>query len=322
MINNDEKEYLENQFLENNDNIQTCIANKLENNKEIIKFFFLCLCFVIVFKPIQLKLKNPSNPICRPYSLGQPELINMYIVTHKDFTNNVIDDPYYKILCDERSQLKNEYKLQIIESNKDNILYPRKYGYCEGSKIYPIWKQYKSGILNTKYVGVCHYRRVFPFKNEMLDLDGIFKDYDVILFNRYDFGRKTIRDHFEEFHLIRTFDEVINIAQEMFPEYAQYAKNFVNKNWGNFCNIFIMKKEDFIKWGDFVYGILLEFDRRHNLNNDQDIRNFVTKEIKETHKNFDINYQSRLEGFLMERIANIFYDKHFTKRYELPTGEI
>ena len=37
-----------------------------------------------------------------------------------------------------------------------------------------------------------------------------------------------------------------------------------------------MKKNDFIKYGDFVFGVLLEFDKRHNLKNDDDkIKNII-----------------------------------------------
>ena len=44
----------------------------------------------------------------------------MYISTHKDFKNNVITNPAYKILCDSKSQLKNNYNLEIIETNINN----------------------------------------------------------------------------------------------------------------------------------------------------------------------------------------------------------
>lgn len=316
MMDNENKEYLENEFLENNNKIQICIKNKLEKNKEIFKFIFICLCFVIVFMPIEAIYKDPSNPMPIPYTLDQPDLVNMYIIAHKDFINN-INNSFYKILCDDKSQFKKKYQLEIIETNKNNSLYPKRYGYCEGSKIYPIWEQYKSGNLDSRYIGICHYRRVFSFKNNMLNLDEIFMDHDVILNSRLNF-LITNREVFNNHHLVHLLDEVVDIIEEKFPEYAPYAKLFLNKKWGNYCNIFIMKKKDFIKWGEFVYGVLFEFDKRHNLTNDQEIRNFITKEVKKSNRNLEINYQSRIQGFLMERIGNIFYDKHFSKRYELP----
>ena len=76
-----------------------------------------------------------------------------------------------------------------------------------------------------------------------------------------------------------------------------------------------MKKEDFIKWGEFVFGVLLEFDKRYNLTTGNDISNLIIKEGKKINKTLNIAYQSRLEGFLSERIGNIFYARHFKKAY-------
>jgi WNK lysine deficient protein kinase len=109
--------------------------------------------------------------------------LNLYIVTHKDF-NNRLNNPYYKLICDEKSQLKNLYKIEIIETNKNNDLHQKKRGYCEGSKIYYIWKNYKEKKISSKYVGFCHYNRVFDFKNNIPNLDKIFSKYDAIINKR------------------------------------------------------------------------------------------------------------------------------------------
>ena len=79
-----------------------------------------------------------------------------------------------------------------------------------------------------------------------------------------------------------------------------------------------MKEADFIKYGEFVFGILLEFDKRHNLINDDDIKSFISSEIDRLgKKNYDLDFQSRQEGFILERISNIFYNYHFKKMYEI-----
>ena len=115
--------------------------------------------------------------------------VNLYITTHKEFNNTAIYNPNYKILVDERSVLKKEYKLEIIPTDDpDNILYPKRVGYSECSKIYKIWKLYKSGNITSKYVGFFHYRRIFSFTNNIPDLDSIFKKFDAILIQRFGFG--------------------------------------------------------------------------------------------------------------------------------------
>ena len=82
-----------------------------------------------------------------------------------------------------------------------------------------------------------------------------------------------------------------------------------------------MKKDDFIEYGNFVFGVLFEFDRRNNLNSDEDIKKYIEKNFINKTK-FDnivnsINYQRRLEGFLLERLTNIFYNFKFKNKYEI-----
>ena len=293
-------------------NIQIHIKKKFGKNKKKYKLTLICLCFMIINIFSYIKYKQILIPFFK-----QPNLLNIYIVTHKDFVN-VLSSPVYKILCDEKSVLKKVYNLPIIETNKDNILFPKKRGYGECSKIYPIWKLYKEGILKSKYVGINHYKRIFPFKNNIPDLDKIFKNYDAILKKRFKLGI-TIREQFNYGHIAKFLNESVDIIKEKFPEYYQYAISLLEKRWGNFCNIFIMKKEDFIKWGDLVFGVLLELDKRYNLTTDNDISKLIIKESKRLNKKVNIPYQSRLEGFLSERISNIFYQRHFKKVYEIPT---
>ena len=302
-------------------NIQASIKKK----KNIFKFILICLflIFIMIIMAIlailsiniysQKNNKEKLFPFIRPQ-----EFLNIYISTHKDFVNN-LTSPIYKILCDEKSELKQEYNLTIIETNKNNILYPKRVGYSEGSKIYYIWKLYKEGNLNSKYVGFIHYRRIFPFKNNIPDLDEIFKNYDAIIKSRFVY-EVTVREHFNEHHIGHFLNESLEIIREKFPEYYQYALNFLEKKYANFCNIFIMKKEDFIKWGEFVFGVLIEFDRRYNLTTDKDIRKLIIKEA--SNKPLDINFQRRLQAYLSERISNFFYERHFKKIYEITTLDL
>ena len=131
---------------------------------------------------------------------------------------------------------------------------------------------------------------------------------------------KSIYQHFKEHHIIHFLDESIDIIKEKFPDYYPYAHIALSKTWANFCNIFIMKKDDFIEWGEFVYGVIFELDRRYNLTSDDDIKNLITEEMKKYKVKYTIEYQSRLEGFIIERLSIIFYDKQFTKKHEMNYG--
>ena len=355
-IDDNENEQTESQLLNNNCDIENYIEDIYSKHKNIYKIILLCLCLIIIIIPHQKKIFNQlPNPLplptLKPESQQNPEqksdnipekeseqksdpkiiqndtIVNLYIIAHKDFKNNIMVNPNYKILCDDGSQLKDNYPLEIISTNtSDNILFPKRIGYGEGSKMYYIWNLYKSGNITSKYVGFVHYKRIFNFKNDIPDLDTIFEKYDGIVMEHYYFKENNYEQYTRN-HLGIFFDEAINILKEKFPEYVPYLDEYFKRNTQNYCNIFIMKKNDFIKWGEFVYGILLELDRRFNLTSDEDTRELVEKEIDkikgnlkpyDSKKKLDINLQSRMQGFVMERMTNIFYDRFFKNRLEIP----
>lgn len=284
--------------------------SKTEKGKKFINLYgkiLLVLLMIIVF-------------IIDPYIFTQKDYLDLYIVTHKDFPNRM-HNKYYKILCDNKEQLKNKYFLKIIDTHENNELYPKRIGYCEGSKIYYIWKNYKLKNITVKYVGFNHYRRIFYFRNHIPDLDEIFSKNDVILYERVT-RNQTIKELYSLYHFSNFLEEILEIIKNKFPEYYQTAIDFFNGKSINYCNIFIMKREDFIKYGEFVFGILLEFDRLHNLKSDNDIKRLILKEIELSGKKYDINYQCRQQGFLLERISNVFYSYHFKNKLELSTRSL
>ena len=162
---------------------------------------------------------------------GNSTFVNLYIITHKEFKNDAIFNPSYKILVDDISVLKNEYKIEIIPTNDtDNIIYPKRNGYGECSKIYPIWKLYKTGNITSKYVGFFHYRRIFEFTNNIPDLDSIFQKFDAILMKRNTF-KLTIYEQYKSCHIPHFLDESVEIIKEKFPEYAPYCDKYLKKTW-------------------------------------------------------------------------------------------
>ena len=277
-----------------------------KTNEIVILFLFVFIVLIGIILVVLLYSDSPK------YSI---DYLNLFIIAHKDFNNKLIN-PYYKIICDNKSQLKNNYQIPIIETFENNELYPKKRGYCEGSKIYYIWKKYKSKEMSTKYVGFVHYRRFFIFKNKLPNLDKIFNKYGAIT-NKKLKTKKNMKSLYSEEHFGKFFDEIEEIIKENFTQLYSSAKISLNRNILNCCNIFIMKNEDFIKYGEFIFGVLFEFDRRYNIKTDIDIKNLIESEIKKAGNKYELDYQCRQEGFLMERLSSIFYDYYFEKRYEI-----
>ena len=192
---------------------------------------------------------------------------------------------------------------------KKSKLYKMKRAYCEMAIIYYIYELYKTGKLSSKYIGINHYRRYFNFTDNIPDMDAIFQDHDVILNTIYK-SPVGVRAHFCRGHICEAYDEIINIIKEIKPDYYETALRVNNIKEIYFCNLFIMKKEDFLKYCEFMFDILFEFDKRHNFKTDDDVLNYAMKFYKSESVYL---HQSRLEAFLSERIANIFIYHNFKR---------
>jgi hypothetical protein len=294
---------------------------RINKKKLLLKFreiklkFFLIIVLNILL--ISSKIETIKTIFFGLFHKSLIDYLNIYLVAHKDF-NNILINQYYKIICDNKTQLQNSYQLEIIETNKNNELYAKRRGYCEGSKIYYIWKNYYQNKIKSKYIGFVHYSRVFNFANNIPNLDKIFRKHDIILNEKMTLG-STVKAQFAASHFGKFLDEIEDIIKENFTEYYPQTKKTLYGNILRACNIFIMKKEDFINYGKFVFGVLLEFDRRHNLKNDNDIKNLIASENEKIGNKTDEEFQSRQEGFLMERISSIYYDFKFRKSFEIPT---
>ena len=237
--------------------------------------------------------------------------INIFIMTHKDF-NNTMNNQIYKIVVDDKTQLKNKYNLQVIYADKGK-LYPKRNSYAEMSKLYYIYELYRNGTLSSKYIGLNHYRRYFNFLDKIPDLDKIFENYDVIL-NKKNHFTKSFKKLYCACTLCKPLEEVIKIIKEKKPEYYQTAIESLNAKEGYYFNIFIMKKGDFFKYCEFIYDILFELDRRHNFTSDKDIINY----LENYYPKKLVYYHLRIQGFLSERLSTIFFKHNFKRIKTFP----
>lgn len=226
-------------------------------------------------------------------------------MTHKDFINYRYNK-VYSIVADDKSQLKNKYNLDVIFANNGK-LYKMNRAYSEMSQLYYIYELYRNGTNSSKYIGLNHYRRYFNFTDNIPDIDKIFEKHDIIL-NSPKKARGNIRLQFCRGHKCQKYDEIIEIIKEIKPEYYPTALEVSKKNKMHYCNLFIMKKQDFLNYCKFMYDILFEFDKRNNFTSDADLMEYTKRLYKNRKAQL---YQSRLEAFLSERIGNIYYFHHF-----------
>ena len=288
------------------------VIRERHSNKLIKLFLLITLIMNNVEKEYYLFIDNKYSSLLSTNSSS----LKIFIMTHKDFVNPRYN-PVYNIVADNKGQLKNKYIHKIFYSKKSK-LYNMRRAYGEMSKLYFIYQLYKKGILSSKYIGLNHYRRFFYFGDNIPYLEGIFEKYDVVL-SKEKRLKKNIMNHYCESHICKNYIEVLDIINENKPEYYNTAKRISKIRKIYICNMFIMKTIDFFKYCEFVFDILFEFDKRNNFTSDNDVLNYVKKYYVKSDRRY---YQSRIQGFLAERLSNIFFRYHFKRIKMLAVEEI
>ena len=130
--------------------------------------------------------------------------------------------------------------------------------------------------MTSDYIGLNHYRRYFNFTDNIPDIDKIFKNHDVIL-GAPVFMRHGMRSQYCSRHICQNYNQIIDIIKDIKPDYYDSALQTNNLKQIYFCNLFIMKKNDFFDYCEFMFNILFEFDRRNNFTSDDDVLNYTKK---------------------------------------------
>lgn len=231
--------------------------------------------------------------------------LDIFICAHKDFDVYPKNDVYKVVHGDEKINVDLP---QIVEGNGDSLITKQQL-YGEGSRIYWIWKHCEL----KDYVGFCHYSKYFGFYDNVPNMDEIFKKWDCVATRPLN-----VKNLFKQYTKCHNNDDLVWLSQIIKRQHPQMFKKFVYVMMNPFlfsCNMFIMKKEDFIKYCEFVFPILQEFDMLRNFRTSKDAKNYVIKNkdkyIKKFAPNNSIDYQSRIDGFLLERLTTTYLLTNF-----------
>ena len=240
-------------------------------------------------------------------------MISIYIYTHKPFKPPFKASNEFKILTDDKS-VKSDIKVLYEQDFSDNLTNLSKF-YGEGSGIYCL---YKSDNL-PEYIGFCHYSRYFDFKID--EIEFLLSENEVLVHKPVRLLRNN-RSFYGMCHNIDDYNVIGDIINEFYHEYYESFCKF-NKNSIIYpCNMFIMKRGDFIEYGRFVFGVLSKFCDIKGFYSDKDVKTYIInnkkKYIKYFSPNNKVEYQQRLGGFLLERLSNVFYMKHFKSITGIP----
>ena len=188
--------------------------------------------------------------------------------------------------------------------------------FCELTCHYWAWKNLK----HTDIVGLNHYRRYFDFSRkwpqfsadkrfvpvgEFLRHDYQFPDLDEIL-DRYDIilpvarhWRVSNTEQYGGYHIARDWETLRQIVKERSPQYVTaFEQNMDRSNRAVGYNMFITKWKHFDEYSDWLFDILFEVERRVPPADDP--------------------VQSRIYGYMSERLINVFCQRHRLRIKHVP----
>ena len=239
--------------------------------------------------------------------------INLLISCHKNF-ETVKND--YVLPIQVGAKLKDyRFNGMLYDDTLDNIS-DKNLRYCELTAQYWAWKN-----LDCMYVGFFHYRRylnlsnkkffVMPFSNAKLEnldensesrlgltekeIDEFLKDKDLVLPKR----NLCFHNHFQykisKGHNIRDLDFCLEVIKKDYPEIYPYAKKYMRSPYAYLCNTFIMRKDVFNEYCEFLFDVLDKHEQKY------DCKDYSP-------------YAYRVSGFLAERLFGIYATYLIKKR--------
>lgn len=241
--------------------------------------------------------------------------IKILISCHKptEYISNNILTPIQLNCANKNSHFKD----MLHDDEGDNIseLNPM---YCELTAQYWAWKN-----LDEDYYGFCHYRRYFNFSKTVYDedeygniresypgknaikkygldektIENLVKKYDVIITEEKDVSEMpdhatSIIDQYDKAALLHPEDirTILKVIDDLTPEYSESAHEFLNGTTTSFCNMYILKKDIFFRYAEWMFKILEEFCNRTDMS-------LYSEEALRT------------PGHLSERLFGIFLNK-------------
>lgn len=196
------------------------------------------------------------------------------------------------------AQVKNEIFTPVMQrdvvdflrkgTDEDKFMAERANEYCELLTQYWAWK-----YEDADYYGFGHYRRYFEFNDEVKSnaycmvkreyLDGMTvrelglsdeaniraeaEKYDVITPVPFNYYIKSVYWQYKSsgtLH-IEDLDTVLEIIREEFPQYLQAAKKYLYGHYMYACNMFVMRRELFFEYSEWLFSVLRKFYERRDM---------------------------------------------------------
>lgn len=198
--------------------------------------------------------------------------------------------------------------LGYLGDNTGNHISIKNPNYCELTAVYWAWKNLKAD-----FIGLVHYRRHFcdqsfligPSKSKWEHIlsekkaQHLLDQYDIILPKKRHYWIETSKSHYAHAHNGQDLFQTRKIIAEKYPDYIKNFDEEMNKTASHRFNMFIMKKQLFDNYCEWMFGILFQLEK------DIDISNYSPKE-------------ARVFGYISERLLDVWISRNSVKYIEVP----
>ena len=238
--------------------------------------------------------------------------IKVFICAHKEVP--LPQHPYF-LPIQAGAALRDHIDGYQPDDEGDNISIKNPH-FCELTCHYWAWKNLK----NVDIVGLNHYRRYFDFTRkwsqfsadkhfiatkDFLKQDYYFPDLGKLL-HKYDIilpiarhWRVSNTQQYSEYHIAKDWEMLRQIIKERSPQYTPaFEKTMDHSNISVGYNMFITHWEHFNDYSEWLFDILFEVERRV--------------------PPIDDPIQSRIYGYMSERLINVFCDHHHLRIKHIP----
>ena len=238
--------------------------------------------------------------------------LKIFLCAHKPIENYIPRDKRYVIIA-QTKDVTNDYNHNfndVIDISDDEFTKDHWICYGEGCAMKYL---YNHPEILPDYVGFGHYRRMlvnFVGKEDLIPKyvgnTAIVKrpcNHTRNCRRRYNLGAM----YFD--HLKEEVDAFIESVKEAAPEYWNSFQKLLNDYYQYNCNIFIMKKENFLEMCEMCFRVLGHFDKKQGYKNNDDVYERMLKD--KDRLQHDISWQRRLQGFWLEWLTELYYRHKF-----------
>lgn len=206
------------------------------------------------------------------------------------------------------------------------------YFFVENTGLYWIWQNIKTA----KYKGQFQYRRWLEGINEKTDFHKIFSDYQIICAKPYNYPsnhifipKDTVMGGYEFSHCKEDLEIMGAIVKNRCPEYAEdWEKYIVNGENLYYSNGFVLPANEYDKYCAWLFDLLALWLVVNKIQDYNDLLIHVARNIGqrkyyryqksiETLPRSIYEYQTRIGGYLSERLFTLYVYHNFPKRYEV-----